>query len=249
MLAEERWDAILNLVEQEKTVTVPRLMDLLDASESTVRRDLTQLDRMKKLNKVHGGATKLDQQYVANDQYVNEKYDQYKNEKMLIGKYAARLIRPDDFVYIDAGTTAEALVDQITETRAVYMTDSIIAASKLLHKGCRVILPEGELKDKTEAIVGELAVASIRRYHFTLGFWGTNGLSPETGYTTPEIHEAMVKETSMKQTERRYMLCDHSKFKVISPVTFGAFNSATIITDHVDDVRLKAFKNIVEVKE
>lgn len=55
MLAEERFNRILNIVEEKKSVTVTELTELLDTSESTIRRDLTTLDKRKKLIKVHGG--------------------------------------------------------------------------------------------------------------------------------------------------------------------------------------------------
>ena len=247
MLAEERWSTILDLVEKQKSVTVPELTALLDTSESTVRRDLTQLDRLTKLVKVHGGATCLDTQFVNSDQAVSEKYLINASEKEEIAEYAARLIGPDDFVYIDAGTTTEKLVDCITETGAVYVTNSLAHARKLLQKGCKVIIPGGELKSVTEAMVGAETVEALRKYYFTIGFWGTNGVGDKTGFTTPELNEAMVKQKSMEHTERCYVLCDSSKFSQVSPIRFAEFESAMIITDHVDDKRYSRYSNIVEV--
>ncbi len=249
MLAEERWAAILDLVEQQKSVSVQMLAGRLHTSESTIRRDLTQLDRMKRLIKVHGGATCLDTQYVLTDQSMTEKYELNSAEKQAIADYAAGLITPGDFVYIDAGTTTERLVDSIRESRAVYVTNSLSHARKLLTKGCRVILPGGELKPATDAMVGPDTVEALKKYHFTLGFWGTNGVSEKDGFTTPELNEAMVKRISMRQTKKRYVLCDASKFSRISPVTFADFESATIITDRIVDMRYRKFKNIVEVAE
>ena len=57
MLAEERLSRIMKLLSQQRTATVQELCEALDASESTIRRDLNELDRMGKVNKVHGGAT------------------------------------------------------------------------------------------------------------------------------------------------------------------------------------------------
>ncbi|MEE3420555.1 MAG: DeoR/GlpR family DNA-binding transcription regulator [Lachnospiraceae bacterium] len=247
MLAEERWGAILDLVEKQKTVTVQELTDLLNTSESTVRRDLNQLDHMGKLNKVHGGATCIDPQYVLSDQTMTEKYELNSEEKEKIASYACQLIGPDDFVYIDAGTTTERLVDRIEETHALFVTNSIAHARKLLMKGCRVILPGGELKTATEALVGADTVEWLRRYQFTIGFWGTNGISVETGFTTPEVNEAMVKEMSMRHTKKRFVLADAEKFTRVSLVSFGEFDSAIILTNHVPDEHLLTYKNIVEV--
>lgn len=247
MLAEERWAAIIELVEQQKTATVQELAEKLKTSESTIRRDLTYLDQKKRLIKVHGGATCLDTQYVMTDQTMTEKYQLNSDEKEAIAEYAAGLIRPEDFVYIDAGTTTERLTDCIKETHAVYMTNSLSQARKLLIKGCRVILPGGELKPSTDAMVGPDTIEALQKYHFTIGFWGTNGVSAKDGFTTPEINEATVKRVSMRQTKNRYVLCDRSKFSRISTVTFAAFEDAVIITDQISDYSYKKYNNIVEV--
>ena len=247
MLTEERWASILEIVDREKAVSVPVLESLLGVSASTIRRDLTQLNRMGKLIKVHGGATSIETQYVGKDISMEEKYSMNNEEKQIIGRYAARLIGPEDFVYIDAGTTTELLVDNIREMRATYVTNSLTHALKLIHKGCRTYLPGGEVKNNTEAIIGGEALSYISRLHFTIGFWGTNGVTPETGFTTPDPHEALIKRVSMEQCTNRYILCDRSKFSVVSPITFAEFENATVITGKLTDKKYKKYENIVEV--
>lgn len=247
MLTEERWKEILDILEKEGAVSVQELAVSLNTSAATVRRDLAQLDAMGKLVKVHGGATSVSLQYMTRDMSMAEKYDLHREEKQAIAKYAAPLIKPNDFVYIDAGTTTEMLVDTITERQAIYMTNSMIHARKLSQKGCRVYLPGGEVKQLTEAVIGGEAADFIRNYHFTIGFWGTNGVTVESGFTTPEPHEALIKRVSMEQTAKRYVLMDRSKFNVVAPVTFADFSAATIITDVVPDQIYKKHKSIVEV--
>ena len=57
------------------------------------------------------------------------------------------------------------------EKEAVYVTNGISHARKLLHKGCRVFLLGGELKKETEALIGAEALESLGKYNFTKGFW------------------------------------------------------------------------------
>ena len=73
MLAEERFREILKIVNQKKTVTVTELTELLDTSESTIRRDLTQLHKRGALVKVHGGAMTADLEYTTKDAKVSER--------------------------------------------------------------------------------------------------------------------------------------------------------------------------------
>lgn len=251
MIAEERLARIVAMVNDKGVVTVPEIMQALDASESTVRRDLVKLDGMGRLNKVHGGATRIQETYVTADQSLAGRHALRMAEKQAIAAYAAQTIQPDDFVFIDGGTTTECLVDAITETRATYLTNSLPHAQRLLAKGCRTLLPGGEVKPVTEVLVGAETVNAIRRYHFTVGFWGTNGVGLETGFTTPEFSEAAVKQISLEHTERPVVLADSSKFSMISLITFAEFNDATVITDRLPagEGAYRSAGNVVEVEE
>ena len=251
MIAEERLSRIVNMVNERGAVSVPELMEELGASESTVRRDLQKLDRMGRLNKVHGGATRLREKYVVTDQSFDRRQTLHIKEKQAIAGYAKTLIEPDDFVFIDGGTTTMCLVDAIEETRATYLTNSLPHAQRLLAKGCRTLLPGGEVKPATEVLVGSETVNTIRRYHFTVGFWGTNGAGLESGFTTPEFSEAAVKTISIEQTVRPYVLADPSKFDKISLVTFAEFSAATVVTSKLseEDRSLRMSGNVIEAEE
>ncbi len=62
MLTQDRQAKILSILNEQGSVTVSRLTEILSASESTVRRDLAMLASEGKLNKVHGGATARNQE-------------------------------------------------------------------------------------------------------------------------------------------------------------------------------------------
>ncbi len=248
MIAEERWAHIVNLVNDRGVMTVVQLMEELGASESTIRRDLLRLDEMGRLRKVHGGATRLATYgYVMADQSMSGRKGLHMEEKRAIAAYAAKLVQPGDFVFIDGGTTTECLVDAITERDATYMTNSLPHAQKLLAKGCRTLLPGGEVKPLTEVLIGSETVDSIRRYHFTIGFWGTNGAALDSGFTTPELNEAAVKRIGIENTLQPYVLCDSSKFSSIALVTFAEFNRAIVVTDRISDTKMRDTNNVIEV--
>ena len=131
MFTEQRYQKIIDLVNQQKTVTVPELVDKLGISESTVRRDLVALDKLGKLIRVHGGATSLELQYEAFDKDIPKRSVLNLEEKHIIGKYAASLILPGDFVYLDAGTTVGIMTNYITQKNALYVTNSVLQAKAL----------------------------------------------------------------------------------------------------------------------
>ena len=161
--------------------------------------------------------------------------------------YAATLVGPDDLVYLDAGSTVEELINHLAERGARYVTDSVSHAMKLAARGFHVTVLGGELKSATESLVGPDTIAAISRYHFTIGFWGVNGITPENGLTSPESNEALIKQLTMEHTARRYVLADATKFDNTSLVRFGAFDSATIVTCGDVPEKYKAYNNVVEV--
>ena len=115
-------------------------------------------------------------------------------------------------------------------------------------QGNKVILIEGELKGSTEALVGGYAAASLKKFHFSKGFFGTNGLTKKAGFTTPDTSEALVKNKAMEQCKECYVLADQSKFDKISPVTFQQFGRAIIITESKPEGYMEC-ENIIVVRE
>ena len=90
---------------------------------------------------------------------------------------------------------------------------------------------------------------SLDKYNFTKGFFGTNGINVEKGYTTPDVKEAMVKKKAMANCRQCYILGDKSKFAQISSVTFAPFASADVITTGLTLESYRKYKNIKEVEE
>ena len=243
MLTQQRHEIILKLLKEKGSITVTEVRDLLDTSESTVRRDITALDKEGKLEKVFGGAVEAGQKVTAHEYTVAQKNELNCDAKRKIAEYAASLIEPDDFVFLDAGTTTAHMIDFIRATSAVFVTNAVAHAQRLASRGYKVILVGGELKSSTEAVVGNQVIRTIQEYHFTKGFFGTNGVTRRSGCTTPDgysvdengarkdVNEAVIKKTAMEQCRQCYVLCDASKFNSISSVTFADFEKPIFITD------------------
>ena len=246
MLTQERYDRILTLLTEKKSITVNELVEMLDTSESTIRRDLNHLDKMNCLKKVHGGAVLIENDFSNIEYNVLEKSRVNTIEKKKIAAYAAKLIKKDDFVFIDAGTTTDYMVDFITEKQARYVTNGIIHGKKLASRGFDCIIIGGKIKSTTEAIVGIEAVSNIKKFNFTKGFFGTNAINNVSGYSTPDIEEAFVKEEAMKHSKKSYVLTDDSKFNKTSSVTFGELQDATIITNN-DIAQYNRYTKVIEV--
>ena len=207
MLAEDRLNAIVSMVQQAGSVTVPELAEALGVTPSTIRRDLQTLDRAHRIAKVHGGATSLERAHVTRDLTISERSDLHNDDKERICARAAALVEPDSFVYIDSGSTTLKLIEHLPRLEGVtYVTDSVLHAQHLALRGMRTVVLGGELKPETEALVGPDALATLDRYNFNCGFWGSNGIAAEQGLTTPDIEEAQVKRISMRHTAKRFVI-------------------------------------------
>lgn len=246
MLTQERYQAILSIINDKNAVTVSELAVLLDASESTIRRDLTALDELGKIKKVYGGATSITQTGGAFEDNVTTREKLMYEEKTEIAKYCATMINDTDFVYIDAGTTTARLIDFITNKSATYVTNGISHARKMIQKGLSAYIIGGKIKPLTEAVVGAEALLSLKNLNFSKAFMGTNGIDLSAGFTTPDIEEARVKEAAINTSYMAFILADRTKFRRVFSVTFAQLKKCCIITDSLPDNR---FVNETVIKE
>ena len=167
MLTEERFAKILSILESMGSVTVQQLMTELNASESTIRRDLNALDANGQLTKVHGGAILKTMAYSTKDDNVVSRKEKNRDAKNKIAKYAAEQIAPGDFVYLDAGTTTELMIEYITSHQAVFVTNAISHAKRLAKRGFTVYLLGGHRGDRRRR--GSRSTGKIQFYQRLLG--------------------------------------------------------------------------------
>lgn len=248
LLAEERFAMILDLLAQKRSATVLELCDALDASESTIRRDLTQLDRQGLLKKVHGGATLVGRTVLADEPPMAAREEQSVEEKRLIARAAAAMITEKDFIFLDAGSTTLALAAALEgpALQAAYVTNGIAHARMLVQKGCRTYLPGGQVRPITEAITGPETLAALQHYNFTKAFMGANGVSPAEGFTTPDPEEASIKTAALQRARERWFLVDNTKFDMVYSAVIGDIGCGAILTNHCPDPR---YAQLTFVKE
>lgn len=248
MLAEERFELILELLAKKRAVTVQELCEELSTSESTIRRDLTELERLGKLNKVHGGATLLGSQFLADEPSMAAKEGLAVAQKRSIALAANELITAQDFVFLDAGSTTLALACAVSGAalKASYVTNGVAHARVLVQKGCRVCMQGGLLRPQTEAIIGAAALASLAQYNFTKAFMGANGVAIEAGFTTPDPEEAAVKAAAVQRAREAWFLVDDSKFARIYPAVIVGISGGAILTNRCSNIK---YKQLTLVKE
>nr|WP_255209858.1 DeoR/GlpR family DNA-binding transcription regulator [Streptococcus cristatus] len=246
MLKSKRKQLILEKVTKDKFVSLEYLVKALDTSESTVRRDLDELESERKLRRVHGGAESL--HFLQEEESNQEKSIKNIQEKTRIAQKAASLIQEYDVIFIDAGTTNELLVNELHDPSVTVVTNSIHHATKLVERNIPTVIIGGVVKRSTDASIGGVALNQIGQLNFDKAFIGMNGID-DGFFTTPDMEEGAVKRAILENTKRTYVLADASKLGQTSFAKVAPISRARLITNQTESEVIQKIKEKTEVIE
>ena len=246
MLTSERQQLILDLLQDQKTIKIQEIIELTKASESTIRRDLTELENEHKLERIHGGATILGRKL--HELSIVDKSTKNLHEKKAIAKFAATMIQEEDCIFLDAGTTIFQMIPYLKNKRVTVVTNGLTHVEALIEQGIPTYLTGGYIKGKTGALVGPQTIQSLEQYRFDKCFLGVNGFDDTFGYTTPDPEEAAVKRQASAFAKKTYVVADHSKYGEVSFSNIDALNRATLITSRLTDDVIRVLNEKTTVK-
>lgn len=208
MIFEKRIEIILNILKKQRQVSNKILKSNLNISESTLRRDLDYLEKRGDIKRVHGGAI------LANIEFEEKSYDNNVvsniESKIKIAKKASKEIFDSKYIYLDAGTTVNQLIDYLAKD-SIVITNGIMHLEKLAKNNIKTIFLGGNIKIRTNVVVGEQTLKNLLKYNFDLCFIGANGYC-DGEFTTHYPDEAIIKNTAIKRSKRSIILMDKSKF-------------------------------------
>ena len=245
MLKSERKQVILEELKQHKIVSLEKLVGLLDTSESTVRRDLDELESENKLRRVHGGAELPHS--LQEEETIQEKSVKNLQEKKLIAQKASSLIKEKDVIFVDAGSTTAFLIKELEQKDITVVTNSIHHAVQLVDKQIPTVIIGGGVKMTTDASIGGVALNQINQLHFDRAFIGMNGVD-EGYFTTPDMEEGAVKRAILENAKQTYVLADSSKIGQSCFAKVAPIKRAIVITCKGHEL-LQAIKEKTEVIE
>jgi DeoR family transcriptional regulator of aga operon len=214
LLVEERRRKILDLIDKQARVTVPELVRRFSVSAVTVRGDLDALSRSGAVLRSHGGALK--RQGAVQDVPINVKETLHHGEKVRIGHAAAQLIRDNEIVMLDSGTTTAEVARHIKFLKLkslTVITNALNVAMELANlPHLRVIMIGGILRQMSYSLVGPHAEQTLRGLHADRLFLGVDGLDPEIGLFTPDVLEAQLNAEMIRVSREVVVVADSSKF-------------------------------------
>jgi DeoR family transcriptional regulator, fructose operon transcriptional repressor len=246
MLTPERHRLILQLLKERNSIKINEIVELTNTSESTIRRDLIQLEEEKFLKRVHGGAARL--QGKLEEPTMSEKSSKNLQSKQMIAKYAAGLVEAGDCIYLDSGSSVYEMISYLPKEEIVVVTNGLMHLNLLLERGIQTYLIGGFAKVKTNALVGRGALLSLEQYRFDKCFMGVNGIHLEFGYTTPDPEEALIKEKAISLSREAFVLADESKFSEIAFSKIANINQAKIITNYVESELVEDISRKTSIK-
>lgn len=246
MLKSKRKQLILEKVTKDKFVSLEYLVQALNTSESTVRRDLDELESERKLRRVHGGAESL--HFLQEEESNQEKSIKNIQEKTKIAQKAASLIQEYDVIFIDAGTTNELLVNELHDPSVTVVTNSIHHATKLVERNIPTVIIGGVVKRSTDASIGGVALNQIGQLNFDKAFIGMNGID-DGFFTTPDMEEGAVKRAILENAKKTYVLADASKLGNTSFAKVAPISRARLITNQTESEVIQKIKEKTEVIE
>ncbi|GGB00721.1 DeoR/GlpR transcriptional regulator [Macrococcus hajekii] len=244
MLTIKRHEKIIELLDYHEIVSLQQLMEITGSSESTIRRDLSALEKAGKLIRVHGGATCS----VHNKQDTNLaiKTTRFVHEKEVMAQQAAALIEDHDCLFLDAGSSTLSIIPYLNQQHLTVVTNGLTHVAPLIEKGIRVFMAGGYIKNNTLASIGAEAKKMISQFNFDKAFIGVNGVDLDKGFTTPDPEEAALKRIAIQQSTHCYFLADESKFGNVTFATISELKAGSIIT-HEQNVHLKKYKKFIKV--
>ena len=231
MIKEERYDKILEILEEEKYVSTHKLSKMLYVSLPTIRRDLAELELRKQIIRSHGGAKKISEEHTVAPLDFRKTINH--TQKRRLCQAAANLVTDHDIIFIDASTTTMQIAEFLTEKKEItVITNGITLSTLLVKKGIKTFCTGGEIFENSLANFGSFAEDFIRRFNIDVMIFSCHGVTNDGILCDPSLPENQIRRTAILQSEKTVFLCDETKFFLSAPFNLVHISELDhIITD------------------
>jgi DeoR/GlpR family transcriptional regulator of sugar metabolism len=239
MLAPQRQDRILAEIHTRGAARVADLVDALDVSDMTVRRDIAELARAGLVRRVHGGAVAIE----APGRSTHEPGFETKRswaaaEKAAIAREALATITPGQSIALSAGTTTHVLAGLIAAdpalrpltvvTNSLPVADALHSALDLSGRTALEVILTGGVRTPSDALVGPVADAALRGLRVDRVFLGVHGLDAH-GATTPNLLEAATDRALITSAAGLTVLADHTKWGIVGLARIASLDQIDLL--------------------
>lgn len=237
----ERQEAILQRAKLKGRVLVDELATLFGVTPQTIRKDLTDICATGKLQRIHGGASfpsgLENMQYEARRQIAS-------GEKDAIGRAAAALIPNNASLFINIGTTTEAVSHALLDHRdLMVITNNINVANRMrVFPHFEVVIAGGIVRASDGGVVGEAAVDFIRQFKVDFAVIGASAIDEDGALLDFDYREVKVAQAIIANARHVILVSDSTKFDRTAPVRIAHLSQMnSFITDRCT---MPAIRNI-----
>jgi len=240
-LAAERQREIVSIVDRENAVRVTSLARFFQVTEETIRRDLERLEVQGKLVRSHGGAMSI---VPGIEVPASERDASFIAEKVAIAREAARFIKPNDTILIDASTTTLYLARLMVDMPLTVLTNSIQVCAELSTRPrMRVVCTGGSLSTLSLSFVGPRAEHMLADYRVNRLFFSCTALDVAHGLSDTNEMQASIRQAMMAVSDERILMVDRSKLGLKALKRFAGLGEVTSIVtnDNADPLLVSGF--------
>lgn len=210
MTGEERRQRLSDFLAQRGYADLSVLVSESGVSESTVRRDLSQLEEEGVARRTHGGAV------FVSDRFSTLNYDARVStaapEKEAIGRAAAELVHDGDTILLDGGTTTFQVARNLLTRSLQVVTNSLPIAGLLSSAaGIELILVGGYIYPRTGVALGPFAQQTLESLHVSRAIMGVAGITEDSLYNA-NVLMVEAEQQMMRSADEVIVVADHSKF-------------------------------------
>jgi DeoR/GlpR family transcriptional regulator of sugar metabolism len=234
MLKEERFQLILEQLNQEQKVQLGSLSELLRVSEDTVRRDIKELADQGLLKSVRGGAVP----HSPGPHHFRDRMGYGSEQKQIIAKKALQFLQDGQVVIFDGGTSALLIAQSLPkDIRLTVVTNSFPIANILEeHEKVEVLFAGGRLMKNSFVTVGNDTIQFFRKFRADICLLGICSIHAELGVTGPDYEESEVKRAMIESSREVIALSTSEKLGTAEAYYVCPANQlTTIVTDQPDE--------------
>jgi len=215
-----RQKEILNMVRAAGRVAVDALATALEVTPQTIRRDLNMLCDAGHLTRVHGGA--ILQSGVANTAYEARK-SMAAEAKAAIGQLCADAIPEDASLFINIGTTTEAVARALCTKRDLLVITNNLNVANILagNPNCGVMVTGGMLRRSDGGLVGEQTLDTVQQFKADYAIIGASAIDADGSLLDFDYREVRVSQAIIANARKVFLVADASKICRSAPARIG----------------------------
>lgn len=247
--AEERRRRIAQTVAADGRVRLADLVREYGVTEPTIRRDLSVLEERDLLRRTHGGAIAVGTDHVETS--VTDRSRRNRAAKDAIAVACAAEIAAGDSVFLDTGTTVQAVAVRLTQPGLNVLTNSVGVARVLADRpDVRHTLLGGQLRTLGDSVTGPIALENLARFTVGVAVLGATGVTG-AGISVADLGEAQIKQAVLDRARKVVLAVDSSKFGVTDFVgVCGLDRIDVLVTEEAgEEVRDWCAAHGVEVRQ